>query len=111
MLTRQSGGHAWKNQLKNAVAYTGIVGGIAAVATMVVLGCVAAYGAAGTAIATAATLAAASAAIPFVGWAILAAAVVAASIYMLVKLTAGEDQNFEFFVMRGPENYPLVIPM
>lgn len=97
--------------MKNAIAYTGIVGGIAAVAACVVMGCIAAFGASAGVIAGVATLAAASAAIPFVGWAVLAAAVVAASIYLLVKVFTGEDQEFEFYVVKGPSNQRLLIPL
>lgn len=95
--------------MRKAIAYTGIVGGIAAMATMVVMGCIA--GGSAAIGATVATLAAASAAIPFVGWAILAAAVVAASIALLCKVTAGENKDFEFWAMRGPESQRLILPL
>lgn len=91
--------------MKNSTAYIGISGGIAGVATTVVLGCVAAFGAA------AAGTSVALAAIPFVGWAVLAAAVIAASIYLLCKVTDGVDQDFEFFTIKGSPNRPLVIPL
>ena len=97
--------------MHKAIAYTGIVGGVAAMATMVIMGCIAAGSAAVTATAVAATAAAALAAIPFVGWAILAAAVVAASIALLCKVTAGENKDFEFWAMRGPESQRLILPL
>lgn len=97
--------------MKNAIAYTGIVGGVAAMATMVVMGCIAAGSAAAATTAVAATAAAAMAAIPFVGWAILAAAVVAASIALLCKVTAGENKDFEFWAMRGPDDRRLILPL
>lgn len=80
------------------------------------LSAAAATTAAATAAATVATTAAiasatALAAVPFVGWAILAAAVIAASVYLLCKLTAGEDQEFEFFTIKGDEKHPLIIPL
>lgn len=111
VLMRDSGGLAWVNSMHKAIAYTGIVGGVAAMATMVVMGCIAAGSAAVTATAVAATAAAALAAIPFVGWAILAAAVVAASIALLCKVTAGENKDFEFWAMRGPESQRLILPL
>ena len=96
-------------------------------ATVIVMGCIAAANAASGAIAGLATIAAANAAagaaiglatiaaagaaIPFVGWAVLAAAVIAASIWLLCKVTVGVDQEFEFFAMRGPAKQPLVIPL
>lgn len=104
VLTRDADGLQWANKLKDVIAYTGIVGGIGAIAALVVMGCIAAYAAAGAA-------AAALAAIPFVGWAILAAAAIAASIYLLCKVTAGVDKEFEFYAMKGPNDRPLVIPL
>ena len=125
VLTRETDGAKVVNGIHKAIAYTGIVAGAAAMATAVVMGCMAAVSAAtGTAAASAvvalggaavtAGIAAGSAAlacIPFVGWAVLAAAVIAASVFLLCKVFAGEDQEFEFFAIKGPEKHPLVLPL
>lgn len=114
VVTRESGG-GWSrasNVIHKFIAYSGIVGGIAAVAGCVVAGCIAAGSAAAAATtAIAATASAALACIPFVGWAILAAAVLAASIVLLTKVTAGKDQQFQFYTIRGSKQTPLIIPL
>jgi hypothetical protein len=128
VLTRESNGHKATNVLKNAFAYTGIVGGIAGIATSIVIGCIEAATAFTATTALAATVgtsaavsgavagvaagaSAALAAIPFVGWAVLAVAVVAASIYLLTKVFKGEDVDIDFFAIKGPKDYPLIMPL
>ena len=127
VLTRETDGAKIANGIHKAIAYTGIVAGAAVAATAVVMGCMAAAGttvglAAGTTAALTAVggaavttgIAAGSAAlacIPFVGWAVLAAAVIAASVFLLCKVMAGEDQEFEFFAIKGPDKHPLVLPL